>query len=111
MVDRKMASGLRRPDMSALRIITGMKADECAAPEAPPLPSTQPVGRTGRTRPTLQGRHGAVQQAAGGSSHDAGGDDARRACSPALGDVASRAPPEMALPPPNVQSDAAPHGV
>ena len=81
--------------MSALRIITGMTVDEFAAPGAPLLPSTQPVGRAGRASPTLQGRHGAVRQAAGGSSHGAGGDAARRACSPAFGDVASRAPPGM----------------
>jgi hypothetical protein len=95
MIDRQTASGLPRPGMSALRIITGMTADEFAAPGAPPLPSTQPVGRAGGATPTLQGRHGAVPQAAGGPSHGAGGDAARRACSPALGDVASRAPPVM----------------
>jgi hypothetical protein len=54
MIDRHAASGLRRPGMSALRIITGMAADEFAAPGTPPLPSTQPVGRAGRATPTLQ---------------------------------------------------------
>jgi hypothetical protein len=49
---------------SALRIVTDMTADEFAAPESAPLPSTQPVGRAGRASPTLQGRHGAAQQAA-----------------------------------------------
>jgi hypothetical protein len=48
MLDRYAASGLRRPGMSALRIITGMTGDEFAAPGTPPLPSTPPVGRAGR---------------------------------------------------------------
>jgi hypothetical protein len=48
MIDRQTASGLRRPGMSALRIITGMTGDEFAAPGTPPLPSTPPVGRAGR---------------------------------------------------------------
>jgi len=51
--------------MSALRIITSITIDEFAARGSPPLPSTQPVGRAGRARSTLQGRHGAAQQAAG----------------------------------------------
>jgi hypothetical protein len=96
MVDRQAASGLRRPGMSARRIITGMTADKFAAPGAPPLPSAQPVGRAGRAGPTLQGRHGALRPAAGGSSHGTGGDAARRACSPDFGDVAPRAPPGIA---------------
>src|SRR4051794_12922434 len=58
MIDRQTASGLRRPGMSALRIITGMGADEFAAPGAPPLPSTQPGRPAGQARPTLQDRHG-----------------------------------------------------
>jgi hypothetical protein len=55
MIDRQTASGLRRPGMSALRIITGT-TDEFAAPGAPPLPITQPVGeRVGRAQPCRAG--------------------------------------------------------
>jgi hypothetical protein len=64
------------------------------APGAPPLPSTQPVGRAGRASPTLAGPAWSLRQAAGGSRHGAGGDAARRACSTTFGDIASRAPPE-----------------
>ena len=72
-----------------------MTIDEFAAPGAPPLPSTQPAGRAGRGAQTyrtgteLGDKRRAVQPW--------GGDAARRACSPAFGDVASRVPPECPL--------------
>jgi hypothetical protein len=34
MIDRQTASGLRRPGMSALRIVTGMTVDESRGPGA-----------------------------------------------------------------------------
>jgi hypothetical protein len=78
--DRRPQDGERPPTtgMSALRIITGMTADEFAAHGAPPA-AQHPARRANRSgEPTLQGWHGAARQAAGGSSHGAGGDAARR---------------------------------
>ena len=45
-LDDRPQDGERPPTtgMSARRIVTGMTADEFAAPGAPPLPSIQPVG-------------------------------------------------------------------
>src|SRR4051812_50206995 len=78
--------------MSALRIITGMTADEFAAHGAPPA-AQHPARRANRSgEPTLQGWHGAARQAAGGSSHGAGGDAARRRARRRSRDVASCRP-------------------
>jgi hypothetical protein len=62
--------------MSALRIATGLTADEFAAPRASLLPSTSPSGEPiGRAQPCRAGM-GAMRQAAGADSHGAGGDAA-----------------------------------
>jgi len=94
MGDRQAASG-PTTGMSALRIVTGMTVDEFAAPGAPLLRSTEPIRRAGRASATLAGPAWSCATNGGRFGYGAGGDAARQACSPAFGDVATRAPPGM----------------
>jgi hypothetical protein len=83
--------------MSALRIITGMTADEFTAPGAPPAarharPPGEPVGHAQPCRAGMElcDKRRAVQP------WGAGGDAARGGVPAGVsGDVASRAPPGM----------------
>src|SRR3954468_19494746 len=94
MGDRQAASG-PTTGMSVLRIVTGMTVDEFAAPGAPLLRSTEPIRRAGRASATLAGPAWSCATNGGRFGYGAGGDAARQACSPAFGDVATRAPPGM----------------